>query len=93
MRLSPTRFYEIFISFEVFASRKHIRSLAFSARNPAPLRFPPTQVDLSQSDHAGMCRRFDWRNGSIQMLDVLMIAMAAGFFALAIGYAYACERL
>jgi hypothetical protein len=40
-----------------------------------------------------MCRRFDWRNGSIQMLDVLMIAMAAGFFALAIGYAYACERL
>lgn len=33
------------------------------------------------------------RNGSIQMLDVLMIAMAAGFFALAIGYAYACERL
>jgi hypothetical protein len=27
------------------------------------------------------------------MLDVLMLALAAGFFALAIGYTYACERL
>jgi hypothetical protein len=27
------------------------------------------------------------------MLDVLMIGMAIGFFALAIGYTYACERL
>jgi hypothetical protein len=33
------------------------------------------------------------RNRSIQMLDVLMIALSASFFALAIGYAYACERL
>ncbi len=33
------------------------------------------------------------RNWSTQMLDVLMIALTAGFFALAIGYAYACERL
>jgi len=27
------------------------------------------------------------------MLDVLMIALTLGWFALAIGYAYACERL
>ncbi|WP_315782168.1 MULTISPECIES: hypothetical protein [unclassified Bradyrhizobium] len=27
------------------------------------------------------------------MLDTLMLALAAGFFALAIGYTYACERL
>jgi len=26
------------------------------------------------------------------MLDVLMLALAFGFFALAIGYTYACER-
>ncbi|MDE2063443.1 hypothetical protein [Bradyrhizobium sp.] len=32
-------------------------------------------------------------SGSIQMMDVLMIALTFGFFALAIGYAYACERL
>jgi hypothetical protein len=27
------------------------------------------------------------------MLDILMLAMGFGFFALAIGYTYACERL
>jgi hypothetical protein len=27
------------------------------------------------------------------MMDVLMLALAFGWFALAIGYAYACERL
>jgi len=27
------------------------------------------------------------------MLDVLMLALGLGFFALAIGYTYACERL
>jgi len=27
------------------------------------------------------------------MMDILMLAMAFGFFALAIGYTYACERL
>jgi len=27
------------------------------------------------------------------MMDVLMIALGAAFFAAAIGYAYACERL
>jgi len=27
------------------------------------------------------------------MMDILMLALALGFFALAIGYTYACERL
>jgi len=27
------------------------------------------------------------------MMDVLMLALVFGFFALAIGYSYACERL
>jgi len=27
------------------------------------------------------------------MMDVLMLALALGFFAAAIGYTYACERL
>jgi hypothetical protein len=30
---------------------------------------------------------------STSMLDVLMLALAFGLFALAIGYTYACERL
>jgi hypothetical protein len=27
------------------------------------------------------------------MLDIIMLALGLGFFALAIGYGYACERL
>jgi hypothetical protein len=34
--------------------------------------------------------RAHWR---IPMMDVLMVALGLGWFALAIGYAYACERL
>jgi hypothetical protein len=33
------------------------------------------------------------RNWSIQMLDLLMVAIGLAFFALSVGYAYACERL
>jgi hypothetical protein len=31
--------------------------------------------------------------GAIQMLDILMIAVALGFFALSVGYTVACDRL
>ena len=31
--------------------------------------------------------------GSIQMLDLIMLALGLGFFALSIGYAFACDRL
>jgi hypothetical protein len=30
---------------------------------------------------------------SIAMLDVVMLAIGLGFFALALGYTYACDRL
>ena len=30
---------------------------------------------------------------SISMMDILMLALGFGFFALAIGYTYVCERL
>jgi hypothetical protein len=33
------------------------------------------------------------RNGERSMMDLLMLALAFGFFAIAIGYTYACERL
>jgi hypothetical protein len=33
------------------------------------------------------------RNKEQSMLDILMLALGLGFFALAIGYSYACERL
>jgi hypothetical protein len=34
-----------------------------------------------------------WRNKEHSMMDILMLALVFGFFALAIGYTYACERL
>jgi hypothetical protein len=37
-------------------------------------------------------RRYS-RNRSISMLDVVMLALGLAFFALSVGYAYACERL
>jgi len=33
------------------------------------------------------------RNKECLTLDVLMLALGLGFFVLAVGYAYACERL
>ena len=33
------------------------------------------------------------RDRSILMLDLVMLALGLGFFALTVGYAYACERL
>jgi hypothetical protein len=30
---------------------------------------------------------------SIEMLDIIMLAIGLGFFALSIGYAYACDQL
>jgi len=32
-------------------------------------------------------------HGEFLMLDILMVAIALGFFALSVGYAYACDRL
>ena len=61
---------------------------------PAPV-FDPRFVDTSQ------CMR--WRRGDARlrtraakehlMLDIFMLALGLGFFAAAVGYAYACERL
>jgi len=33
------------------------------------------------------------RNKEYLMLDVLMLALGFGFFVLAVGYTYVCERL
>jgi hypothetical protein len=31
--------------------------------------------------------------GESSMMDVVMVALALGFFAVTVGYAYACDRL
>jgi hypothetical protein len=35
----------------------------------------------------------NWLFGSTPMLDVVMLAIGLGFFALSVGYCYACDRL
>ncbi|WP_315701118.1 MULTISPECIES: hypothetical protein [unclassified Bradyrhizobium] len=40
-----------------------------------------------------MCAAYSAHDLEQTMLDILMLALAAGLFALAIGYTYACERL
>lgn len=37
--------------------------------------------------------RISSRNEENPMMDILMLALGFGFFALAVGYTYACERL
>jgi hypothetical protein len=39
------------------------------------------------------CRRPDRSTKEHLMLDILVLALGLGFFAVSIGYAYACERL
>jgi hypothetical protein len=48
------------------------------------------------SADARLCRSISRRNDGLKeilMLDVIMVAIGLGLFALSIGYAYACERL
>jgi hypothetical protein len=40
-----------------------------------------------------MVARLDSATRSILMMDILMVALGLAFFAAAIGYTYACERL
>jgi hypothetical protein len=54
-------------------------------------------IDPSRSALPQATKRFrivtSAREGPYPMMDFLMLALAFGFFALAIGYTYACERL
>ena len=48
--------------------------------------------------HAGMCAMneratMSERDQENSMLDIAMLALGLGFFAAAVGYTYACERL
>ncbi len=59
------------------------------------LRKPP--FDVSQRLHQAARLRNGTRRkvseGAPNMLDLLMLAVGVGFFALSVGYAYACDRL
>jgi hypothetical protein len=48
---------------------------------------------VSRQDRETACAGHRLAPRSFAMMDVLMLAMGFVFFALAIGYTYACERL
>lgn len=51
--------------------------------------------DLAQLAQLGECDCRVGKQGCKEnlMLDAVMLALGLGFFVLAVGYAYACERL
>jgi hypothetical protein len=61
-------------------------SAAWARRGPIDPLQPATQE--ANKDCAS-----DKRNKESPMMDILMLALALVFFAAAIGYTYACERL
>jgi hypothetical protein len=52
---------------------------------------PPVTATNAEAGRYSLLPRMTHR--STPMLDVLMLALAFGLFAAAIGYTYACERL
>jgi hypothetical protein len=40
-----------------------------------------------------LVRRVNWLSRERSMLDLILIAGGLGFFALSVGYAFACDRL
>jgi hypothetical protein len=64
-------------------------------RSESSGRSPETSIvfaRIGRSESRGRLRRIS-RNEENSMMDILMLALGFVFFALAIGYTYACERL
>jgi hypothetical protein len=52
-------------------------------------------LDTGQSGISplGICWHFPELRSELPMMDVVMVALAVGFFAASIAYVYACEQL
>jgi hypothetical protein len=53
-------------------------------------RAPRTRIESAPAPTPSLLRS---DTGVFPMLDILLIALGIGLFALTVGYAYACERL
>ena len=49
--------------------------------------------DVKVPPHEGLLAHFKITRWSIRMMDIVMLAIGFVFFALSIGYVYACDRL
>jgi len=69
------------------------------ARSRPPDGAKPNSLDLMCVKHGPRrtCFECSLRKSriarSIQMMDVVMLAIGLGFFVLSVGYCYACDRL
>ncbi len=61
------------------------------ATSDAPRGVMSVELAAGQTLSAGHRNRQS--PGASKMLDVVMLAIGLGFFALSVGYAYACDRL
>jgi hypothetical protein len=55
--------------------------------------FPILRQCQKAPQGAWFAKRAELSPGAWSMLDILMIALALGFFALSVGYTVACDRL
>jgi hypothetical protein len=69
--------YEIPITSPLLPSRKPMRRVA---PHDYPIRWPLVRLTVHVAQEH-------------PMMDIVMLALAFGFFVAGIGYAYACERL
>jgi len=53
------------------------------------------RLDAGQSSprHWAICWHFPELRLELPMMDIVMVVLAVGFFALSIAYVYACEQL
>jgi hypothetical protein len=90
-----TRLYEIPITSPWCPSRKHMPVSALGGRSKVRAGFLQTLNARQGGASARLsAARTELRVGrSTQMLDLIMLAIGLSFFALSIGYVYACDQL
>src|SRR5689334_7384196 len=105
---SGPHLYEIPITLAAGSHRKPMAQMACLRGNTATDRAEPRRQSSEQSlfeflilprhavagvGAAAAPRRAASPPGSIRMLDLVMLAIGLGFFALSVGYTIACDRL
>jgi hypothetical protein len=50
-------------------------------------------ANQSSAPPLGFCWQFPEFRSELSMMDIVMVALAVGFFAASIAYVYACEQL
>jgi hypothetical protein len=91
---SPSHLYEIPITILALPSRKNIRQVANDSLEQGSRVFAPDAIKQSCIARPDDSERFrPLTDRSMQMMDIIMLALGLAFFALSVGYTIACDRL